>query len=77
MEPGLVRTGGAGYIHSVGHAAGEPAITIHAYSPPLGEVGQYRAGEGGVLERHPQHGRQELVDHTIAAAEPSLADGLR
>ncbi len=61
------RSGRAGYIHSVGHAAGTPAVTIHAYSPPLTHVGQYRADESGVLIRTIQHGRQELVDHTIAA----------
>ena len=30
-------------------AAGAPAVTLHAYSPPLIEVGQYRAGPGGEL----------------------------
>ena len=43
MTPGVVRTGPGGYIHSVSHVAGEPAISIHAYSPPLTCVGQYRA----------------------------------
>jgi predicted metal-dependent enzyme (double-stranded beta helix superfamily) len=77
LTTGTIRTGGAGYIHSVGHALGEPAVTIHAYSPPLGEVGQYRAVDDGVLEREPQPGRKELADHTIAAAVPRLADGAR
>ena len=65
LAPGHVETGDAGYIHSVGHNQGEPAVTIHAYSPPLGEVGQYSAAPDGILARHPQHGRQELLDNTI------------
>lgn len=67
LTAGDLRSGPSGYIHSVGHSAGTPAITIHAYSPPLTQVGQYRADASGVLIRTIQHGRQELVDHTIAA----------
>jgi predicted metal-dependent enzyme (double-stranded beta helix superfamily) len=66
LQPGMLRTGPAGYIHSVAHAAGDPAVTLHAYSPPLVEVGQYRAGADEELLREPQHGRRELLDHTIA-----------
>jgi predicted metal-dependent enzyme (double-stranded beta helix superfamily) len=65
LVPGTIRRGGAGYIHSVRHWAGAPAVTLHAYSPPLLAVGQYRAGPDGELRREPQHGRQELLDHTI------------
>jgi predicted metal-dependent enzyme (double-stranded beta helix superfamily) len=67
LVPGRVQPGAAGYIHSVAHHAGEPAVTLHAYSPPLLEVGQYRAGPGGELRREQQHGRQELLDNTIRA----------
>ena len=67
LVPGRFQRGAAGYIHSVAHASGEPAVTLHAYSPPLVDVGQYRAGPGGALLREPQHGRQELLDHTIPA----------
>ena len=65
LRPGLVQTGPAGYIHAVNHQSGAPAVTLHAYSPPLMQVGQYRAGPGGALLREQQHGRQELLDHTI------------
>lgn len=65
LVPGSVNVGDAGYIHAVGHHAGVPAVTIHAYSPPLVEVGQYRATTEGMLERELQHGRQELIDQTI------------
>jgi predicted metal-dependent enzyme (double-stranded beta helix superfamily) len=68
LRPGIVRHGPAGYIHSVAHSTGTPAVTLHAYSPPLVQVGQYRAGTDGALLREPQHGRQELLDHTIEDA---------
>jgi hypothetical protein len=66
LAPGFVQLGPAGSIHSVAHGSGAPAATLHAYSPPLVEVGQYRAGPAGELMRERQHGRRELLDHTIA-----------
>ena len=65
MSGGHCRTGGAGYIHAVDHDLGEPAVTLHAYSPPLAHVGQYVVNEEGILERKIQHGRRELMDLTI------------
>jgi predicted metal-dependent enzyme (double-stranded beta helix superfamily) len=38
-------------IHRVAHAGGEPAVTIHAYSPPLWRMGAYEVLESGVLRR--------------------------
>lgn len=70
MAPGVTRQGPAGYIHSVQHAEGSPAVTIHAYSPPLVRVGQYKVDDAGILRRDVMHGRQELLDHTIAALDP-------
>ena len=67
MTPGASRVGPAGYIHAVAHRAGEPAVSIHAYSPPLACVGQYRRQPDGRLRREPEHGRKELLDATIAA----------
>ena len=73
IRPGTRREGPAGYIHSVAHLEGAPAITIHSYSPPLVEVGQYRADAEGHLTRTPEPGRRELLDHTIGALAPELA----
>ena len=33
LPAGSTRRGGSGYIHRVLHGDGEPAVTIHAYSP--------------------------------------------
>jgi predicted metal-dependent enzyme (double-stranded beta helix superfamily) len=73
MTPGSSRQGPPGYIHSIAHVGGEPAVTIHAYSPPLARVGQYRVDEHGILQRTIEHGRQELLDNTIAAIDPERA----
>jgi hypothetical protein len=41
----------ANAIHRVLHTGARPAVTIHAYSPPLTRMGAYRIGPGGELER--------------------------
>ena len=72
LRPGDTRQGPAGYIHSVAHGEGVPAVSIHCYSPPLMKVGQYRVDAEGVLRRDAEHGRRELVDETIARVAPEL-----
>jgi quercetin dioxygenase-like cupin family protein len=47
-------------IHRVVHAGREPAVTLHAYSPPLLRMGAYTVGDQGELERHPLTCEQEL-----------------
>lgn len=72
VRPGVTREGPAGYIHAVSHGEGTPAVTIHSYSPPLMEVGQYRVDEEGRLRRETEHGRRELLDNTIAEIAPDI-----
>ncbi len=47
-------------IHRVRHAGADPAVTLHAYSPPLARMGAYEIGADGVLARHPVSAAQEL-----------------
>jgi mannose-6-phosphate isomerase-like protein (cupin superfamily) len=54
-------------IHRVLHAGEGPAVTIHAYSPPLRRTGAYRIGPGGELERASVSCEEEL------RAEPVLS----
>jgi hypothetical protein len=54
-------------IHRVLHAGHVPAVTIHAYSPPLRRTGAYRIGPDGALEREAQTFEVEL------RAEPALS----
>lgn len=53
-------------IHRVLHAGRAPAVTIHAYSPPLASMGAYRTGPDGTLQRVAQP-----TDHSLQ--EPALA----
>ena len=72
LRAGDTRRGPAGYIHSVAHGEGIPAVSIQCYSPPLMHVGQYRVDSEGILRRDAEHGRRELVDETIARVAPEL-----
>jgi mannose-6-phosphate isomerase-like protein (cupin superfamily) len=58
-------------IHRVLHAGDQPAVTIHAYSPPLRRTGAYRIGAAGELERESRPFESEL--RAEPALEPSLA----
>jgi predicted metal-dependent enzyme (double-stranded beta helix superfamily) len=51
---------GASDIHRVLHAGTEPAVTIHAYSPPLVRMGSYTIEPSGQLRRHAVSHEEEL-----------------
>ncbi len=57
----------ASSIHRVLHHGEEPAVTIHAYSPPLVRTGAYRVSDDGTLERE-----SLTIEHELHA-EPALA----
>ena len=67
----LLEAGGRCYvpptaIHRVLHEGAAPAITIHAYSPPLRRTGAYRIGRHGELERIAQPYEHELrAEHAL------------
>jgi predicted metal-dependent enzyme (double-stranded beta helix superfamily) len=42
---------GGSDIHRVAHAGAAPAVTVHAYSPPLKRMGAYIAAPRGDLQR--------------------------
>ncbi|MGB9185832.1 MAG: cysteine dioxygenase family protein [Solirubrobacteraceae bacterium] len=67
LGPGQTFTVAPVAIHRVLHAGHRPAVTIHAYSPPLRRTGAYRVGREGELEREAQAVEVEL------RAEPVLA----
>lgn len=54
-------------IHRVLHAGTAPAVTIHAYSPPLMRTGAYWIAPDGVLQR------ESLPSETELAARPAGA----
>ncbi|MEA2310460.1 MAG: hypothetical protein QOE28_428 [Solirubrobacteraceae bacterium] len=53
-------------IHRVSHAGSVPAVTLHAYSPPLWRMGAYEVLPGGRLQRHSLSYAEEL--RPLAAA---------
>lgn len=66
LRPGDSRRGDPSYIHRVKHWDGEPAVTIHVYSPRLEWVGQYRLDDDYVVRREPAPGRNELRAQLLA-----------
>ncbi|MDX8151332.1 cysteine dioxygenase family protein [Patulibacter brassicae] len=48
-------------IHRVHHPGGAPAVTVHAYSPPLDRMGAYEVADDGRLLRHPRSGEADLA----------------
>ncbi|HEY3830646.1 MAG TPA: hypothetical protein VGL57_15765 [Solirubrobacteraceae bacterium] len=58
-------------IHRVIHEGEQPAITLHAYSPPLIRMGAYTVGSQGELERQALTCEQEL------RAERRLLDAIQ
>jgi len=71
--PPIARRFGAGQsfrmpstaIHRVRHGGGAPALTVHAYSPPLSVQGVYRVGHGGALERDTVPYTEELRGNLV------------
>ncbi len=68
VESPIARTAPAGSsfsftasdIHRVLHTGAEPAVTIHAYSPPLARMGSYTIEPNGQLRRHAVSCEEEL-----------------
>jgi hypothetical protein len=59
----------ASAIHRVHHIGHEPAVTIHAYSPPLQRMGAYSVGPRGELVR-------EIVPYTDELRPVEKTDGV-
>jgi hypothetical protein len=66
LTAGDSRRGDPTYIHRVQYEQGEPAVTIHVYSPRLDWVGQYRIDDDGVMRREPSPGRNELRPQLVS-----------
>ncbi len=68
LGPGRASFVPATAIHRVRHTGAGPAVTIHAYSPPLTRTGTYTVGPDGQLERVAGSSERELRAE-IALAE--------
>jgi rhodanese-related sulfurtransferase len=56
------RSFGPDYAHDVGNGSLGPAISIHAYSPPLDEMNEYELDEGRLVPRERAQGRDDGLD---------------
>jgi predicted metal-dependent enzyme (double-stranded beta helix superfamily) len=66
VEAGSTFTFAASDIHRVLHTGRGPAVTIHAYSPPLWRMGAYEIGPAGELARHSISYAEELRPRSAA-----------
>jgi hypothetical protein len=78
-DPAVREVGGGGVfsfdatdIHRVLHLGGEPAITLHLYSPPLRRMGCYEILEGGRLARRSVSADRELGAEEETAVASSV-----
>ncbi len=49
LRSGAIRSFGARYVHDVRNDSTEPAVSIHAYSPPLTSMRRFEVTEPGLL----------------------------
>jgi rhodanese-related sulfurtransferase len=62
IHPGEPRAFGPDYAHDVRNASLAPAISIHAYSPPLDEMNEYELDGSRLVPREPASERAETLD---------------
>jgi rhodanese-related sulfurtransferase len=62
IHPGKPRTFGPDYTHDVRNVSLAPAISIHAYSPPLSDMNEYELDGSRLVPRDRASGKAELVD---------------
>jgi rhodanese-related sulfurtransferase len=62
VHPGQPRAFGTDYAHDVRNVSLAPAISIHAYSPPLSDMNEYELDGSQLVPREPADGNPETVD---------------
>jgi rhodanese-related sulfurtransferase/mannose-6-phosphate isomerase-like protein (cupin superfamily) len=62
IRPGESRAFGPDYAHDVRNVSLAPAISIHAYSPPLSEMNEYELDGSRLVPREPAFGNSETLD---------------
>jgi rhodanese-related sulfurtransferase len=62
VPPGTPRAFGPDYAHDVRNMSVAPAISIHAYSPPLSEMNEYELDGSQLVPREPASEKTEKLD---------------
>jgi rhodanese-related sulfurtransferase len=71
IPPGDPRSFGPEYAHDVRNASLAPAVSIHAYSPPLSEMNEYELDGSQLVPREHASGRAEILDQEWRAQRPA------
>ena len=71
------RAFGPDYTHDVRNASLAPAISIHAYSPPLSEMNEYELDGSRLVPRERASERVQTLDHQPRQRSPKSADETR
>jgi rhodanese-related sulfurtransferase len=74
MHPGKPRAFGPDYTHDVRNVSVAPAISIHAYSPPLNEMNEYELDEGQLVPRERASEELETPDRESRFQTGKLVD---
>jgi hypothetical protein len=77
IHPGKTRAFGPDYAHDVRNASVAPAISIHAYSPPLSEMNEYELEGKRLIPREPAPDKAETVDQERRLQSRKSADRSR
>ena len=62
IHPGNPRAFGPDYAHDVRNASRAPAVSIHAYSPPLDEMNEYELNGSQLVPRERASGKAETLN---------------
>jgi rhodanese-related sulfurtransferase len=62
IHPGKPRAFGPDYSHDVRNVSLAPAISVHAYSPPLSEMNEYELDGSRLVPRERASGKAETLD---------------
>ncbi len=74
VHAGRSRAFGPGYTHDVRNVSRAPAISIHAYSPPLTEMNEYELDGSRLISRDGADPQAEMVDQDWGAQTGKSAD---
>ena len=74
IHPGKPRAFGPDYAHDVRNVSLAPAISIHAYSPPLSEMNEYELDGSRLVPRERASEKAETLDQEWRAQRRKPAD---
>jgi rhodanese-related sulfurtransferase/mannose-6-phosphate isomerase-like protein (cupin superfamily) len=74
LRPGESRAFGPEYAHDVRNASLAPAVSIHAYSPPLAEMNEFELHGSQLVPREPGYGKAETLDQGWRIQRRETAD---